>query len=80
MSRQTSPANPAVPADIRHEAEPLDAILDACAYLLNAQHHLTQRLHNVGLITDRTATAALAGEDQIDAALTDLRVHHTHAR
>jgi hypothetical protein len=73
MTKQTSSVRPAGPADIRQAAELLDAAVDACADLLNAQHRLALRLHNAGLITDQTVTAVLAREDQVGAAITDLR-------
>jgi hypothetical protein len=53
----------------------LNQLADASARLLTSQHHLARQLHAAGLIIDRVAATLLALEDQLDAAITELRTH-----
>ena len=63
------------PATGSHQTAELLKLSEACADLLRSQRDLYQQLHIAGLITDRTAAALLAREDQIDAAISDLQTH-----
>jgi len=73
MPQQSSPERPASSADAGGLTELLGPLVDACAELLNSHHRLTEGLHDAGLVNDQATTAILAREDQIDAAITDLR-------
>jgi hypothetical protein len=48
-------------------------LLDACNSLVLSHHRLAECLRTAGLINEQSALAVLAGEDQIDAAITHLR-------
>jgi hypothetical protein len=62
-----------MPAESPLPAQLLDPLLDACNSLVLSHHRLAECLHTAGLINEQSALAVLAGEDQIDAAITHLR-------
>ena len=59
----------------REPAE-LSKLVDACDRLLRSQDHLVRQLRTAGLLADHTIAALLAREDQIEAAIADLRTRH----